>query len=245
MIAQPSQKVFIALAALCVVLGGLVFAFRRESAPALNAPQIEKKAQVLKDEPQKPVAPEDAKKPEDKMAEKPQDLPQKDEVKNTDVAGLPVPPTDAPELLNLKAETTLSISSEGNWDDSLKQFTAAFLKLEEVIASQRLEQAGPYFVVYSELNDLGFQFKASVPVKLKEGLSLPPGVMFDQSPEGKAVRLTHRGPFENIAETYDAVDEYSSKEGFTDENVFIEQYLTQLKGVDDEDLLINVYVKVK
>ena len=74
---------------------------------------------------------------------------------------------------------------------------------------------------------------------------LPEGVEIGSSPAGKALKFQHRGTYDEINSTYEAITAYLDEKGLDTKNVFIEEYLTDLKPEDDGVIEVDVYVFVK
>ena len=65
------------------------------------------------------------------------------------------------------------------------------------------------------------------------------------SPTGKALKFEHRGSYDEIESTYEAITAYLDEKGLDSENRFIEEYLTDLTAAEDADVDVDIYVFLK
>jgi effector-binding domain-containing protein len=59
------------------------------------------------------------------------------------------------------------------------------------------------------------------------------------------MKFQHRGAYEEIDATYEAITAYLDEKNLEAQNLFIEEYLTPLKASDDASLEVDVYVFIK
>jgi effector-binding domain-containing protein len=148
----------------------------------------------------------------------------------------------------LTPKPVLMVTGEAKWDSAFDSLTASFKTLANLLEAQKLTPMGPYTVVYTSTDDTGFTFFTSIPVAadVKEKIKdLPKGVSFGQSPEGKALKFVHRGSYDNMDNTYEAITNHLEERGLEARDMFIEEYVTDpLKTVEDK-LVINVFVPLK
>ena len=85
-------------------------------------------------------------------------------------------------------------------------------------------------------DDLKFDAMLPVDAPADVKLNLDPGVSLAQTPGGKALRFEHRGPYDDIDSTYDAIAAYLDAKGLEAGNVYAEEFLTDAKDADDVKL---------
>jgi len=66
-----------------------------------------------------------------------------------------------------------------------------------------------------------------------------------QSPEGRALKFVHRGSYEAMDDTYEAITNYLDERRMEAKDLFIEQYVTDPLSTDEDHLIVNVLVLVK
>ena len=65
------------------------------------------------------------------------------------------------------------------------------------------------------------------------------------TPAGKAIKFQHRGAYDDVDSTYEAITAYLDEKGYDAQNVFVEEYLNDPKGADDTALALDIYVFIK
>jgi effector-binding domain-containing protein len=66
-----------------------------------------------------------------------------------------------------------------------------------------------------------------------------------QSPEGKALKFVHRGSYDNMDNTYEAITNDLDDRKIEAKDTFIEEYTTDPLKTAEDKLVINVYVPLK
>ena len=148
----------------------------------------------------------------------------------------------------LTPKPVLMVTGEAKWDSAFDSLTASFKTLANLLETQKLIPAGPYTVVYTSTDDMGFTFFTSIPVaadvkdKIKD---LPKGASLGQSPEGKALKFVHRGSYDNMDNTYEAITNHLEERSLEARDMFIEEYVTDPLKTAEDKLVINVFVPLK
>ena len=70
-------------------------------------------------------------------------------------------------------------------------------------------------------------------------------VKLGQTPVGKAMKFEHRGEYDDIDSTYDAITAYLDEKGVDAQDVFVEEYLNEPKSSDDPNLQVDIYVLIR
>ena len=85
---------------------------------------------------------------------------------------------------------------------------------------------------FLEADDVGFKYRAEIPIEaIPDGkTSLSDSVKFGQTPVGKAMRFEHRGAYDDIDATYEAITAYLDEKGTDAQDVFVEEYLNEVKA---------------
>ena len=66
-----------------------------------------------------------------------------------------------------------------------------------------------------------------------------------QSPSGKALKFVHRGSYDAMDTTYEAITNYLDEKQLEAKDLFIEEYATDPVKTDPDKLVINVFVPIK
>lgn len=165
-------------------------------------------------------------------------------------AGLPtlVPgPTDSGNIdeVVLPAKPVAVLSGKATWDEGFKTIFDAFKTIEAELAKAGIKPAGRPLTVFVNTDDSGFNYEAMVPIAAApEGKTeLTPTIKFGTTPSGKALRFTHRAPYDDIDNTYEAITAYLDAKDIAVKDSFIEEYGTDPKDPSDPDLQINIFVQ--
>ena len=163
----------------------------------------------------------------------------------------PEPPADGDASNALPIDVTprpvALLRGNSTWEDGYKNINAAFVKINGEITKSGLKAAGRPITAFVETDDTGFHYEAMVPIeKAPEGKeSLTPEVRLGQSPGGKAMKFQHRGAYDDIDSTYEAVTAYLDEKGIEARNLFVEEYLNEMKSQEDAGTQIDIYVFIK
>ena len=99
--------------------------------------------------------------------------------------------------------------------------------------------------IYTQADDTGFQFQAAVPIA--EAPKDPPkgDIAVGQSPAGKALKFVHRGSYDSMDNTYEAITNYLDEKRLEAADVFIEEYETDPVTTPEDKFVVTVYVPLK
>jgi effector-binding domain-containing protein len=154
--------------------------------------------------------------------------------------------TSSVVAVELAARPALSYAGKSDWDDGYKAIMDAIAKLRAEATRAGLKPIGHPLAVFLSTDDAGFRFEAMLP------LDAPPAdakvgsdFKLAQTPPGKAIKFEHRGSYEEIESTYEAITAWLDEKNLDSRDLFIEEYLNDAKGSDDTDLQVDVYVFVK
>ena len=145
----------------------------------------------------------------------------------------------------LTAKPIVFVKGNGDWDKAFETVTAAFKKLREFVDKQGLKADGPVMTIFTAIDDNGFQFEAAIPIT--EAPKNPPhgDITVGTSPEGRALKFVHRGSYDSLDNTYEAITNYLDEKRLEAKDLFIEQYVTDPLATAEDQLVINVYVLIK
>jgi len=149
------------------------------------------------------------------------------------------------EDTTLAAKPIVYLKGTGNWDSAFETITGAFKKLKTYVDKEGLKSDGPVMTIFTATDDTGFQFQAAVPVA--ELPKNPPrgDIATGKSPEGHALKFVHRGSYDGLDNTYEAITNYLDEKRLEAKDVFVEQYVTDPLSTSEENLVINVFVPIK
>jgi effector-binding domain-containing protein len=170
-------------------------------------------------------------------------------------APAPTPtPTPAPagqpgdpfgEETTLAAKPIVYIKGTGNWDNALETIAASLKKLKTYVDKEGLKTDGLPMTVFTSTDDTGFQYQAAIPLTEAPKPPNRADISSGLSPEGRALKFIHRGSYDALDNTYEAITNYLDDKRLEAKDLFIEEYVTDPIGADPNKLVVNVYVLVK
>lgn len=146
--------------------------------------------------------------------------------------------------ITLEAKKVVMVKGTANWDSAFDTLVDAFKALNTVLDKQGIKHAGNPMIVYTSTDDTGFTFLAEIPVE-QDPKNLPKDMSMGKSPEGKALKFVHRGSYDNMDNTYEAITNHLDDKKLEAKDTFIEEYLTDPLTTAEDKLVINVFVPLK
>jgi effector-binding domain-containing protein len=158
----------------------------------------------------------------------------------------PQKPGDAfGEEVTLTAKTMVFAKGGANWDSAFDTLVEAFKNVYGALQKQGIKSTGPAMTIYTATDDTGFEYQAGVPVDGEPKSPLPEGIAVGKSPEGRALKFVHRGSYDAMDSTYEAITNYLDERKLEARDLFVEYYVTDPLTTQEDNLIIEVYVPVK
>jgi effector-binding domain-containing protein len=162
------------------------------------------------------------------------------------------PPSPAPvqtadpfgEEITLTPKTVLVMKGTANWDSAFDTLIESFKSLSALLDKQGIKPAGNSMIVYTSTDDTGFTYLAEIPVE-QDPKNLTKAMSMGKSPDGKALKFVHRGSYDNMDNTYEAITNHLDDKKLEAKDTFIEEYITDPLKTAEDKLVINVYVPLK
>jgi effector-binding domain-containing protein len=148
------------------------------------------------------------------------------------------------EEITLAPKTVVMMKGNANWDSAFDTLIASFNALSTLLDKQGIKPAGNSMIVYTSTDDTGFTFLAEIPVD-QDPKNLTKAMSMGKSPDGKALKFVHRGSYENMDNTYEAITNHLDDKKLEAKDTFIEEYITDPLKTAEDKLVINVYVPLK
>jgi effector-binding domain-containing protein len=151
------------------------------------------------------------------------------------------------QSVQLSARPAAVVSGTAEWEDGFDTITKSFNALRAAMDKAGLKPGGKPVTVFVETDDQGFKYQAMIPLDgpAPAGVTLAAPVTIGETPAGRTMRFEHRGSYEDIDSTYEAITAYLDEKGIEAKPMFVEEYLTDPKTADDSDLQVDIYVFVK
>jgi effector-binding domain-containing protein len=148
------------------------------------------------------------------------------------------------EEITLAAKTAVVLKGSAKWDSAFETLTDSLKKLAALLDKQGIKASGNFMIVYTSTDDDGFTYQAEIPVD-QEPKNLPKDVSIGKTPEGKALKFVHRGSYDNMDNTYEAITNHLDDKKLEAKDTFVEDYVTDPLKTAEDKLVINVYVPLK
>jgi effector-binding domain-containing protein len=148
------------------------------------------------------------------------------------------------EQIALEPKTVVIIKGNANWDSAFDTLIESFKTLSGLLDKQGIKPAGNSMIVYTSTDDTGFTYLAEIPVD-QDPKNLTKAMSMGKSPDGKALKFVHRGSYDNMDNTYEAITNHLDDKKLEAKDTFIEEYLTDPLKTAEDKLVINVYVPLK
>jgi len=154
----------------------------------------------------------------------------------TDFAGADIELVDAQPVNILFVSGNTSQAPE----DVASALEDAFGEINKFIRKNSIQMSGQPMAITRAWDENGYSFDAALPVEtLPE--STDGRVQAGQSPAGRAVRLTHRGPYTQMLSAYDQLAAYMAANGLKEGKVSWEHYVSDPTVTPPEQLVTHVY----
>jgi effector-binding domain-containing protein len=151
------------------------------------------------------------------------------------------------KTIELAARPVLTQHGSSNWEDGYKVIGDSLAKLRAAADKNKMKVSGRPIAVFVETDDGGFKYDAMLPVDAPADAKFDLGadIALGQSPAGKAIKFQHRGAYDDIDSTYEAITAYLDEKGLEARNLFVEEYLNDGKDSSDMSLQVDIYVFLK
>jgi len=166
-------------------------------------------------------------------------------IAQTPAPAAPVQTADAfGEPIALEGKKVVVAKGQANWDSAFDALVDSFKAINALLDKQAIKRAGNLMIVYTSTDDTGFTYLAEIPVE-QDLKNLGKDMSMGRSPEGQALKFVHRGSYDNMDNTYEAITNHLYEKKLEAKDTFIEEYITDPLKTAEDKLVINVYVPLK
>ena len=148
------------------------------------------------------------------------------------------------EQITLTPKTVVVLKGAANWDSAFDTLLESFKSLSALLDKQGIKPSGNSMIFYTSTDDAGFTYLAEIPVD-QDPKNLTKAMSMGKSPDGKALKFVHRGSYDNMDNTYEAITNHLDDKKLEAKDTFIEEYITDPLKTTEDKLVINVYVPLK
>jgi effector-binding domain-containing protein len=151
------------------------------------------------------------------------------------------------ETVQTKSQPMLYVSKTSTMvpDDIGKAMGEAFDALGRFVGAHQVPVVGPPLAIYRDYSaggvtmDVGFPVAASA-VDLADG-----EIKAGETPGGKALKAVHRGSYDTLRQTYDALGRHMAESGIPTPRYSWEVYLNEPGTTSDADLVTEIFMPVE
>ena len=144
------------------------------------------------------------------------------------------------------AETTIIyFAGSGLWDSAFETIVSAFKSVYGALDKLGIKANGAPMTIYTATDDTGFQFQAAVPIAQSPAAPPAGDIKIGKSPTGKALKFVHRGSYDAMDTTYEAITNFLDDKRLEAKDLFVEQYMKDPVTTPEDDLVVEVYVPLK
>jgi effector-binding domain-containing protein len=147
--------------------------------------------------------------------------------------------------VTLVPKSIVYMSGTATWDSAFDTLIDSFKTIYAYLDKTGIKTAGPAMTIYTSTDDTGFQFQAAVPIEGTPADLPNEKLALARSPEGKVLKFVHRGSYDAMDTTYEAITNYLDEKGLDAKDLFIEEYVTDPVKTAEDKLVINVFVPIK
>ena len=157
----------------------------------------------------------------------------------------PLQPGDAFGLEVMLPERTIVLTKgHANWDSAFDTLVASFKSLKAAMDKAGIKPTGPAMTIYTKTDETGFDYQAAYPVAAAPA-NPPDKITAGQAPAGKALKFVHRGAYDAMDATYEAITNFLDDHSLDAKDMFIEEYTTDPLVSNPDRLVIDIYVPIK
>ena len=149
------------------------------------------------------------------------------------------------QILDVEPLDILFISSSVSreFGDIGESLAAAFREISEFMAKHGIEMTAQPLAITRAWDDRAYEFDAAIPVEMKQ-VELEGRIQSGQSPSGRAVRVVHRGPYDQMSPSYEKLAAYMAAHGLKEGRISWEHYVSDPGETLPEDLITHIYYLV-
>lgn len=136
-------------------------------------------------------------------------------------------------------------AARSTWDAAFDSIVATLKEVDAEREKLGLKQNGAVFVIYTATDDRGIAFEVAVPFAGATAEKPGNDVTFSASPAGKALRFTHRGPYDAMDPTYEQIANLLDAKDLEAQDLYVEEYRSDPRTTPQDDLVIDIWVPLK
>lgn len=149
------------------------------------------------------------------------------------------------EEVTMEARTIVYVSGKATWERAFEAIQDALKTVSAYLQKQGASPSGPATTIYTATDDSGFSFRAGFPVAKAPDPAPTGDLAVGQTPAGKALKYVHRGSYDSMDATYEAITNQLDDKGLDAQDQFVEVYVTDPLTTPEDKLVIEVFVPLR
>jgi effector-binding domain-containing protein len=149
------------------------------------------------------------------------------------------------EQVTMTERTIVYLEGSGAWDSAFETIVEAFKSVYGAMDKLGAKPDGAPMTIYTATSDTGFEFQAAVPVARAPASRPPSDIKVGKSPAGAALKFVHRGSYDEMDTTYEAIAHHLEERNLEAKDLFVEQYMKDPVTTPEDDLVVEIYVPLK
>jgi effector-binding domain-containing protein len=149
------------------------------------------------------------------------------------------------EQVTMTERPIVYYEGSGAWDSAFETIVEAFRSVYGAMEKLGAKPDGAPMTIYTATSDTGFQFQAAVPVARAPASPPRSDIKVGKSPAGTALKFVHRGSYDEMDTTYEAIAHHLEEKNLEAKDLFVEQYMKDPVTTPEDDLVIEIYVPLK
>ncbi len=150
-------------------------------------------------------------------------------------------------VTEFKKSVYLAIHDSAGMDPKVisGKYAAAYKEIYEFMQKNQVQPAGAPISITNSYDEKSFNFNAAAPFLPPFKAKLSGRVILDSIPDCKVVKAVHKGPYDNLTATYNAVMKYIADNKLTIAGRPWEEYMTDPGTTKPQDMVTNIFFPVK
>jgi effector-binding domain-containing protein len=149
------------------------------------------------------------------------------------------------EQVTMTERPIVYYEGSGAWDSAFETIVEAFRSVYGAMEKLGAKPDGAPMTIYTATSDTGFQFQAAVPVARAPASPPRSDIKVGKSPAGTALKFVHRGSYDEMDTTYEAIAHHLEEKNLEAKDLFVEQYMKDPVTTPEDNLVIEIYVPLK
>ncbi|MEQ1754562.1 MAG: SRPBCC family protein [Micropepsaceae bacterium] len=161
-------------------------------------------------------------------------------------------PSKGPEVVTVAARTVITTRGSALASDDAAISGAlggAYQKILTFAEANAIEVGGGASVAVTISRSDGgeWAFRAEMPIQNKPAAAIAEadGVKLEQSYAGRAIKVTHKGGYSTLQQSYDRLHAYAKANNLKEKPILWEEYVGDPAETADDALLTNVYIAIQ